>query len=326
MDIEVRHLRMLCAIEEAGSLSQAASALGVTQPAITVSLRRLEGHVGGSLFTRNRTGVVPTELGQRLVARARVALAEVDHLAAGTLSASTDCQLVAGLSMMAPTCAIMAALEERLGSRIRFIADGSTASLAHDLKHRKHDFSVLLVSEDGLNELPNEVKSRVLQPSIPVFVAMQPSNPLASLAEIPVAALAQETWVAPSGSDDGSLADLRTMCAQAGFLPNVRYIAPPGTGRSIIEYNNAVQLAEPTTINTDRVVTRPIAGDPLRWRLVLAWHHGRLEQTLPDEIHRVVLDTYRDHAKQSPTYRSWWERNRSSQIWVRQLDQIFKDA
>ncbi|MBY8853680.1 LysR family transcriptional regulator, partial [Saccharothrix sp. MB29] len=38
MKLELRHLRVVCAIAEAGSLSKASSLLGLAQPALTAQL------------------------------------------------------------------------------------------------------------------------------------------------------------------------------------------------------------------------------------------------------------------------------------------------
>lgn len=56
----MRHLRALCAIADTGSLHRAARTLGVSQPALTTQLRRIENALGAELFSRGRTGCRPT--------------------------------------------------------------------------------------------------------------------------------------------------------------------------------------------------------------------------------------------------------------------------
>lgn len=56
-------------IYRAGSLSAAAQRLGVTQPAVTGQLARLEEQVGEPLFVRSRKGVTPTPRAAALAAR-----------------------------------------------------------------------------------------------------------------------------------------------------------------------------------------------------------------------------------------------------------------
>src|ERR1044071_1869399 len=81
MDPEIRHLRAICTIADAGSLTRAAMRLGISQPALTGLLQRFERSLGGQLFERDRTGVRPTALGERALQRARLVLAEIDSFA-----------------------------------------------------------------------------------------------------------------------------------------------------------------------------------------------------------------------------------------------------
>src|SRR5206468_7648038 len=60
-----------------------AAQLGVSQPALTAQLQRIERQLGGRLFERTREGVTPTELGDFVVTGARVVLADMDHLLEG---------------------------------------------------------------------------------------------------------------------------------------------------------------------------------------------------------------------------------------------------
>src|SRR3712207_3018677 len=74
MNLELRHLKVVCAIAETGSVTKAASMLGLAQPALTAQLQRIERTLGGPLFERDRRGARPTALGELVLARARVPL------------------------------------------------------------------------------------------------------------------------------------------------------------------------------------------------------------------------------------------------------------
>ncbi len=64
-------LRAFLATVEAGSLSKAARALGLSQPSLTLQIQRLERHFAAPLFRRHGRGVAPTEAGEALVPRAQ---------------------------------------------------------------------------------------------------------------------------------------------------------------------------------------------------------------------------------------------------------------
>src|SRR3954470_20676810 len=80
MELELRHLRVVCAIADAGSVTKAASVLGLAQPALTAQLQRIERALGGVLFDRDRRGARATALGELVLSRARVLLPAVKGL------------------------------------------------------------------------------------------------------------------------------------------------------------------------------------------------------------------------------------------------------
>lgn len=61
--LRFRHLQLLVALHEAGSLRAAASVMGQTQPALSKSLSEIEQAFGFALFTRNVRGLQPTPEG-----------------------------------------------------------------------------------------------------------------------------------------------------------------------------------------------------------------------------------------------------------------------
>jgi LysR family transcriptional regulator, regulator for genes of the gallate degradation pathway len=80
----LRHLRAHCEIVAHGSISAAAKAVHLSQPAITKAIANLEASTGMTLFQRRRTGMVPTDAGLILARRAERALR---HLRAGATEA-----------------------------------------------------------------------------------------------------------------------------------------------------------------------------------------------------------------------------------------------
>ena len=71
MSLKLRQLQHLLALEQHGSFVQAATALHITQPALSRSIQALEAQVGAPLFLREGHGVAPTDLGRVLLTHAR---------------------------------------------------------------------------------------------------------------------------------------------------------------------------------------------------------------------------------------------------------------
>lgn len=98
MHIPWSDVELVVAIADAGSLSKAARALGLTQPTVSRRLAELEAALGEPLFARAVAGTAPTAFGERVLAPARrmaehaaelgQALADADDRVSGTVRIS----------------------------------------------------------------------------------------------------------------------------------------------------------------------------------------------------------------------------------------------
>jgi len=77
---EIRELRHLLSIDEFRHFGRAAKAVGLSQPALTKSLQRIEHALGAKLFERSRARVVPTVIGKEVLERARRLVNEAEDL------------------------------------------------------------------------------------------------------------------------------------------------------------------------------------------------------------------------------------------------------
>ncbi|WP_261953850.1 LysR family transcriptional regulator [Streptomyces nigrescens] len=79
-NLELKHLRCLVAIVDAGSFTDAAIELGISQATASRTLLALEQILGTPLLHRTSRTVSPTTAGAQVIARARHLLAETDEL------------------------------------------------------------------------------------------------------------------------------------------------------------------------------------------------------------------------------------------------------
>ncbi|MFJ8018199.1 LysR family transcriptional regulator [Streptomyces sp. NPDC096339] len=96
-----RELRVLVAVAESGGFSAAAAALGLTQSAVSHSVRGTETKLGAVLFARGRSGATPTAAGERAVGHARRILRLYEVMGAEVRGAGTGADPVGGVLRIA---------------------------------------------------------------------------------------------------------------------------------------------------------------------------------------------------------------------------------
>ena len=113
-DFDWDHLRSFLAVVREGGLSQAARALGLSQPSVGRHVDALEAQLGGVLFTRSRSGMTPTRLALQLMphAEAMAASAAALRRAAG----SGESQLGGPVRLTAPAVMAEAVLPPMLAA------------------------------------------------------------------------------------------------------------------------------------------------------------------------------------------------------------------
>ncbi|MEN9559522.1 MAG: hypothetical protein RLZZ502_733, partial [Pseudomonadota bacterium] len=77
-DMKLMNLKVLVAVIEHGSLRNAARQLGLSQPAVTKSVRDLERELTCSLFVRSSRGMIATAQGRVVYQHAKLAMRELD--------------------------------------------------------------------------------------------------------------------------------------------------------------------------------------------------------------------------------------------------------
>ncbi|MBO2449503.1 LysR family transcriptional regulator [Actinomadura barringtoniae] len=289
MQLELRHLRTLCVIADAGSLSRAAAVVGVSQPALTGQLHRIEAALGGQVFRRGRKGVTLTPFGQFVLRRARSIMVTVDELLGGAESESgaKPGAAAAGLRIGGYHTPVLTGLLHRLfempGAPITVHTEYSPRLLLDLLVSRRLDVATL-VDYPG-HELPAlpTVGTRVIAVE-PVAVALPAGHPLAGLDEIPLSELADEDWLVSPPDGAGWPECFYTACQEAGFVPRVRHMLTEHEMiRSLVAEGRAAAPCQVTLNGGPNVVVRPLTGPTLWLRHVLAWRlGGPLDDRVPE--------------------------------------------
>ncbi|MBP2473963.1 DNA-binding transcriptional LysR family regulator [Crossiella equi] len=312
MELELRHLRVICTVADTGSVTKAAARLGLAQPALTAQLNRIERALGGTLFERDRRGSRPTPLGELVLARARLLLPAVSELreeAARLANAAGDS---AHYRIGAANGPVLGGLLHHLAAarphaRLSPHTSWSAEELADLLASGRLDYA--LVGTCGDAEPPNApgVRWRLLAVE-PVFVLLPEQHDLAAKPEVALGDLAEYRWGATPG--DGCFGDcFATACARAGFAPKALYETDVVSCVDLVRSGDAVALCQPTFREMPGVLAVPLAGTPLRWRQYIGWPGDLRTPGEAEEVAGYALAAYDEAVDRSPGYRDWLDRN-----------------
>jgi DNA-binding transcriptional LysR family regulator len=303
MELEVRHLRALCAIADTGSLHRAARELGVAQPSLSTQLRRIEQELGGELFTRERTGCRPTPLGRVVLGRARPLVAEMRSLVAEARAAAADePQLRIGSTASRALAGWLRRLRERHQEPLLQM-DVSANALLHLVAEGRLDVAFVHEVEGCPLRIPSGLRLRVLVEREPQFVSLPIDHPAAARSVVRLSDLAEDRWMIDP-TVDGEWDAVHRMLRSAGLNPRVLH-GDYHTTASLVATGEVVTVCQPTRQSGPETVVRRLYGDPLGVRLLLA---ARTEAEL-DGVYPDLAQAYRETAQQSPAYREWLERS-----------------
>ncbi|MEU4796191.1 LysR family transcriptional regulator [Streptomyces sp. NPDC023327] len=304
MELEVRHLRALCAIADTGSLHKAARQLGMSQPSLTTQLRRIENALGGQLFARERTGCRPTPLGRIVLSRARPLVTEMRSLVSETRAAAARTadgpRLRIGSTASRAIPGWLRRLRIRLpGTEISLQMDVSANALLRMVDAAQLDVAFVHEVEGSPLRMPETLRRRVLLDREPQFVSLAADHPAAGRPVVRLGDLADDRWMVDP-TVDGEWDGLRRVLTAAGLNPPVLH-GDYLTAASLVATGEVVALCQPTSRGRAEMAVRPLHGDPLGVRLLVA---ARAEEEL-DAVYGELEAAYWEAARQSPAYAQW---------------------
>lgn len=144
MAARLTQIRDFIAAVDAGSLRAGARTLGISQPALTKSIRQLEDHLHVKLLQRSARGAVLTRSGKTFLARARVIQSELAKIEADLREQDTP-NVAIGASPATVVLLIPDAVDRlrRRGQNARLrLVEGLTESLIPQVRDESLDFAV----------------------------------------------------------------------------------------------------------------------------------------------------------------------------------------
>jgi LysR family transcriptional regulator of gallate degradation len=188
----------------------ASVSLGITQPAVSASINRLESSLGVTLFTRTPKGMLLTEEGELLFFRTKRALAELRHVNAeiAALSGTMKGRVTVGVMPLGQMHILPRAIAKVIAAHPQLkisTIEGNFDPLSAEL--RAGDIDFILGALRPLDNAGDLVGEPLLSDRMAVFV--RGGHPLTRLKKITVADLLDAQWVLPSqGTNARKIFDL----------------------------------------------------------------------------------------------------------------------
>nr|WP_237683784.1 LysR family transcriptional regulator [Nocardiopsis sinuspersici] len=199
-------LRVVRAVATHKSLSEAARALGYSQPAISRQVAAAEAAVGEPLFVRHPRGVSLTRAGAVVARFATETLTGLEHLEERIDELASDRELRVRVgSFPAANAALLPLALARLMEghpRITFtLAEASSPSLVHQVGAGRLDVAVIALGQ-GLPQAALEGLRLSSLESGELCVGVPAGHRLHGAARVPVAELEKEPWIVGRGTRD----------------------------------------------------------------------------------------------------------------------------
>ena len=274
--LSLRDLEYVVALADERHFGRAAARCNVTQPTLSVQVRKLEAALGLALFERMTRGVLPTAGGEAVVRQARTVLAEARRLLAVARPGLDEAAPLAGRLVLAAIQTLGPYLFPRVLRDLRrafpgtafALSEGRTAGILQDLRDGAVDAALV--------SLPLEAGGLVVAPLFvePFLLACPAEHALARAAAVAAGDLggpdlllldegnclreqaAVACGVGPgAGRHATSLETLRSMVAAGAGYTLLPLLAAPADG------------ADPTGLTVCRAFP---AGGPAR-TVALAW-------------------------------------------------------
>jgi DNA-binding transcriptional LysR family regulator len=268
-ELDIARLRIFSKAADHGSFTAAAAALGLSQPAVSQQIAKLEKDLGVVLFERSPRAVRLTGPGKVLLGHTEAVLARLEdarrELAALSGPDAGELALAAFPSASATIVPpVIGAFRQSLpGVQIRLAEADPPLSLPQ-LLDGGHD--VALAYDYPLLAQPRDRRLRwqiLAQDSM--AVALPEDHPLARRSAVPLNALRQQTWVAPYATVCRDA--LVQACRSTGFSPRVSaetndYMAMLGLVRAGVGVAVVPRLVAAITV-PPQLVLLPLAGTRL---------------------------------------------------------------
>ena len=289
-------LRYLVNLDKERHFGRAAERSFVSQPTLSVAVKKLEDELGVLLFERNRGEARPTPVGERVITQARRVLAEaklVEDIAHEGRDELAGPLRFGAIYTVGPYLLphLVPVLRERTPMMPLVIEENFTAKLLEQLRDNELDVALVALPIDlqGLSAWPVYDED---------FVVLLPqSHPWTAESEIPARKLAEEhlLLLGPGHCFREQVVQACPKCvepvsegprAQTGSsLETIRHMVAGGLGITVLPRSSVEGRADDNALT----VARPFAAKPPARRIALVWRKTFPRQAAITALHDAIL-------------------------------------
>jgi DNA-binding transcriptional LysR family regulator len=196
--MELYQIRQFVAVAETGSFTKGAARAGVSQPAVSAAVAKLEEEMGQKLLERRQGSAVPTAAGSRFLAAARNILLACSAIKSDLRAASAPQVLRVGLLRTLPTAhivGILLAFRQAHPDVLIEVFEGLRDELEKRLNQKRLDLCLTSLDGSGTS------KTSVILLTEPYVLAVNQNHRLASAASITLDDLQGEPFIVRTGCE-----------------------------------------------------------------------------------------------------------------------------
>ncbi|MDB5347336.1 MAG: transcriptional regulator, LysR family [Schlesneria sp.] len=285
--MELDQLRHVLKLAEVGNFTRAAEAVGLSQPAFSRSVARLEEELGQPIFERQTKRVSLTDAGQRLHAKARQILSLVEDATAEFTDGDDGRLRIAAIPTIAPF--LLPELLKEFGSQYPratvIVQEDTTERLLKQLSDGEIDAAILARPIDAKYFDVEDLFEEEL------LLVMSTDHPLRDKKQIRIADIESLPFVL-LGETHCLTGNVLSFCQQKSFHPvSVERTSQLATVQELVSLNHGVSLVPVMAAKLDtshRRLYRSLAGPKPTRKIVLVSNPYRFQSQISQAFKRLV--------------------------------------
>lgn len=286
--MDLRRLQFLVRVIETGSITRAAAALHIAQPALSQHMRTLEHSAGARLLVRSKDGVTPTAAGMVLYRNAKLLARQLERLRTEvrTLATVPAGRVTVGLAPHSHARRLIQPLLQSAAQQypeiLLHISENFEGVLAEDLQMGRMDMALLyeIIPRSGFRSEPVSSEDLYLVGR----AALLESGTQGSMGEMPMllpsAAHAIRQLV---DAVYGSLRLRPRLVAEIESFETLAAATADGLGATVLPHSVAVDLAD-----GHGLVLRQFGSRPTAITLSLSTASGAAPSDAARAIHKLL--------------------------------------